>query len=218
VRRLAILGTAGLLLTLLVVSQLVLPGVAAQLLRDRLARGGKVIDVQVEAFPAVELLWHSADSVKVRLASYRSGIGNLSSLLRQTADAGTVDASAALLDTGLLTLRDATLRKRGDELTGSARVTSSDLTSALPFITGVQPVASPSGTLTLRGTATLLGVSAVVDATLSAQDGRLVVAPDVPFGGLATVQVFGDSHVQVQSVSAVPAPGGFTATAQARLR
>jgi hypothetical protein len=40
----------------------------------------------------------------------------------------------------------------------------------------------------------------------------------VPFGGLATIQVFGDKRVNVQSVSAAPAPDGFTVTARATLR
>ena len=47
-----------------------LPGIAAQRLRDRLSRSGRVLEVKVEAFPAIELLWHQADRVVVRMASY----------------------------------------------------------------------------------------------------------------------------------------------------
>ena len=122
-RRLAVLVTAGVVLALLVIAQLVLPGIAAQRLRDRLSRSGKVLQVEVDAFPAIELLWHQADRVVVRVAQYRSTPGHLGSLLDQAADVGSLDASATEFDTGLLTLRDATLRKRGNELTGSARVT-----------------------------------------------------------------------------------------------
>jgi len=39
----------------------------------------------------------------------------------------------------------------------------------------------------------------------------------VPFGGLATIKVFSNPHVEVQSVSAAPAPGGFSVTATGRL-
>ena len=84
-----------------------------------------------------------------------------------------------------------------------------DLRAALPILTSVTPVASSDGRLTLRGTATLFGLSATVDATVSAQDGKLVVVPDVPFGGLATITVFSDPRIQVQGVSASPVPGGF---------
>jgi hypothetical protein len=164
------------------------------------------------------LLWHQADRVVVRVAQYRSTTAHLSSLLDQTADVGSLDASVGELDTGLLTLRDVSLHKRGDGLTGSARITEADLHAAVPFLDGVQLVASGNGQLTLRGTATLLGVTASVDATLGAQGGRLLVQPNVPFGGLATVTVFSDPHVDVQGVAASITPGGFSVSAQARLR
>ncbi|MFZ0377875.1 MAG: hypothetical protein WAL38_08625, partial [Solirubrobacteraceae bacterium] len=64
------LGVAGLVLLVLVVAQLVLPGIAADRLRDQLARSGTVISVKVSAFPAIELLWGDADSVVVRLGRY----------------------------------------------------------------------------------------------------------------------------------------------------
>jgi hypothetical protein len=79
------------------------------------------------------------------------------------------------------------------------------------------PVASSEGRLTLRGTASLFGVTATVDATVSASDGTLVVSPDVPFGGFATVTVFSNPRVQVESVGATTAPGGFRVTATGSL-
>jgi hypothetical protein len=216
-RRIAVLVTLGVIVLLLVVAQLVLPGIAAQRLHDRIARSGEDVHVSVSAFPAIELLWHQADKVVIHVGRYRSSPGNLGGLLSQAGDVGTLDATAGELDTGLLTLRNATLIKSGSQLTGTATVTEADLRTAVPFLDSVQPVASGNGQLTLRGTATLLGVSATVDATVAAQDGKLVVAPDVPFGGLATVTVFDNPHVAVQSVSAQPSAGGFTATAQARV-
>ena len=208
-RRLAALGVAALIIVLLVVAQLVLPGIAAQRLRDQLARSGQVLSVQAQAFPAIELLWHHADTVVVRLGRYRPRTGNLPSTLDQTGDVGTLDASAQEVDYGLLTLHNATLAKRGDELRGSATVTDADLRSALPILSSVTPVASAGGRLTLRGTASLFGLTASADATVSAQNGKLVVAPDVPLGGFATLTVFSAPHLSVQSVSASPTTGGF---------
>jgi hypothetical protein len=216
-RRLAVLIAAALVVLLLLIAQLILPGLAADQLRDRLSKNGKVLDVEVSAFPAIELLWHQADKVVVRMESYRSTAGHLSSLLDQAADVGTLDASVASFDTGLLSLHDATLHKRGNTLTGSATVTEAALKAAVPFLDSVQPVASSGGQLTLRGTGTLLGVTASLDATVRAQNGALVVTPDVPFGGLATITVFHDPHVTVQSVAARAASGGFSVTAQAKL-
>src|SRR5205085_2419393 len=114
-RRIALLATAGLVLVLLVVAQLVLPGIAAQRLRDRLSRSGRVLSVEVSAFPAIELLWHRADRVVIRMRRYQSNPGHLGTLLSQAGDVGSLDASASELDSGLLILRDATLHKRGNE-------------------------------------------------------------------------------------------------------
>lgn len=213
---------AGVVLVVVVVvfgiGQLVLPGIAAQDIRDRLAHSGKVLEVHVSAFPAIELLWHHADSVTVRMASYRSDSSTLSSNLGQVGDVGTLDVSANVLSTGLLTLRNATLRKRGNELTATATVTEADLRSSLPVLDSVEPVASSGGQLTLRGTATVFGVTATVDATVRPQDGALIVSPDLPFGGLGTITLFSHPGIDVDGVSAVPAPGGFALTAQATVR
>lgn len=217
-RRLAALGALLVVVLVLVIAQLVLPGIAAQNLRDRLQRSGQVLAVQVHAFPAIELLWHQADSVVVKLGRYHSTPGNLAGLLNQARDVGSLSASVRELDTGLLTLRDATLHKRGSELTAGARITEADLRTALPVLQSVTPVASGDGRLTVQGTATLFGVTASVDATVSAQNGALVVAPDVPFGGLATLRVFSDPHVYVQSIGATPTSTGFSVTGTARLR
>lgn len=214
----ALLAAAAVVVVLLVVAQFVLPGVAARSLRDRLSKSGQVVEVEVSAFPAIKLLWHQADRVVVRMQQYRSDTGRLSSLLNQAGDADSIDASVTELSAGLLTLRNATLRKRGDQLSGSARVTEDDLRASLPILQSVQPISSGDGQLTLRGTATLLGVTASIDATLRAIDGQLVVQPDVPFGGFATIPVFHDPHLQVQGVSANGAPDGFSVSAQGRLQ
>jgi hypothetical protein len=211
-------GAVALVLALLVIAQLVLPGIAAQRIRDRLARSGRVLDVQVHAFPAIELLWNHADSATVRMASYRASAARLSSNIGQLANVGSFDASVTALSTGLLTLRDATLRKRGSQLSGSAIVSDADLTAALPILQSVRPVASSGGALTLQGTAAFLGVAATVNATVRAVNGALVVSPDVPFGGLATITLFSNPKIAVQGVAASPTPGGFALTGLAQLR
>jgi hypothetical protein len=216
-RRIIAIATAGVVILVLVVAQLVLPAIATDRLRDRLSKSGNVISVEVHAFPAIKLLWNHADRVVVRMGRYQSGAGALGDLLSQTSDVGSVDASAQEFSSGLLTVRDAALRKRGNELVGTALVTESDLRRAIPILQSVVPVESSDGRLTLRGTASLFGVTATVDATVSTSDGNLIVAPDVPFGGFATLTVFSDTHVEVQSVGASSAPGGFRVTATGKL-
>ncbi len=218
-RRVAAIGVVVLVLALLVVAQLALPGIAENRIRDRLAEDGRVESVHVSAFPAVKLLWGKADRVTVRMASLRANVGRLGDLLGRTADAGRVDATTRELDVLTLRLRGARLRKRDGRLEGEATVTDADLRSALPQGFDVRPVASGAGQLVLRGTATLFGTTISANAVLLAQDGKLKIAPDVPFGGFAALTVFTDPHVHVDGVGARAAPGGgFTLTARGRLR
>ncbi len=214
-RRIAVLAAAGVVLLILAVAQLVLPGIAAQELRDDLEQSGTVLEVKVSSFPAIKLLWHQADRVVVRMGRYRAAVSRLGETLGGAGDAASLDASVQELDLGPLTLRNATLLKRGNELTGSATVTQADLRSAVFFLDNVEPIASGDGSLTLRGTASFLGLKATVNATVAARGGALVVAPDVPFGGIATLTLFSDPHIQVQSVSATNVPGGFRVSARA---
>ncbi|HJS95367.1 MAG TPA: hypothetical protein VJ741_13970 [Solirubrobacteraceae bacterium] len=217
-RRLIALGVIGVVLVVLVVAQLVLPGIAASRLRDQLSKSGTVLSVKVSAFPAVELLWGHADSVVIRMGRYEAGASQIGGKLGGAADVGSLDVSAQEVQSGLLTVRDARLRKQGDELIGTAVVRQADLRAAVPFLDNVEPVASSGGQLVLRGRASLLGLNATVDAVVAVRDGALVVAPNVPFGGIATITLLDDPHVRMQSVSAVTVPGGFSIEARAALR
>jgi hypothetical protein len=208
-------GGLAVVVLVLVVAQLVLPGIASHRLRDRLARNGQVESVAVHAFPAIELVWHQADRVVIRLGHYTTPVRSLGQSLGQSGDVGSLDASAQELDAGLLRLHDARLVKRGDRLSASATVTEADLRAALPVLQSVVPVASGSGQLVLQGTASLFGVSATVQAVVRAAHGKLVVSPNVPLGGFATLTLFSNPHVSVQSVAASPAPEGFSVRATA---
>jgi hypothetical protein len=216
-RRLIAIGLAVLVVAVLGVAQLVLPGIAAQRLRDQLSRSGQVTSVQVSAFPAIKLLWHNADKVVIRMRSYRSPTSaQLGTLLGRASDVGTLDASAQEVNEGLLQLHHARLLKQGSQLVAWATIAEADLRSSLPILSSVTPVASTDGQLVLRGTSSFFGLS--VDFVVSTRDGDLVAAPDVPFGGLATLTLFHSPQIAVQSVNAAATPGGFSVEAVGALR
>jgi hypothetical protein len=217
IRRVVLFGAA-LVLLVLIVCQLVLPGIATQSLRDRLAKSGQVLQVEIDAFPAIELLWNQADKVVVRMDTYTSNPGHFGSLLDQATGVDTLDASAHRLQAGPLVLHEASLRKRGDTVTGTATVLNAEVHAALPIIDSVSLVSSANGQLILQGTASALGLSATIQVVVSAQNGKLVAAPNVPFGGLATVTLFSNPHLLVEGLSAQPAPGGFTVTATGKVQ
>lgn len=214
----ALVVALAVVLVLLAVAQLVLPGLAAQRVRSRLGRNAVVDSVQVRAFPAVKLLWGDADTVRVRLSSLRADNRRATDLLSSASGVSRLDVAVGKLVDGPLVLRDVVLTKRGASVNGRARVQASDLRAALPAGLDVQPVASGAGQLLLRARAGLFGVDVTVDALLGARNGALLVEPEVPFGGLATLTVFSDPRLMVQGVGAAPAPGGYTFTAQGRLR
>lgn len=216
-RRAAVLVLLVAVVLVLGVGQLVLPGIAASSLRDRLARSGRVLSVQVSAFPAIELLWHAADSVVVRMANYTSGVGHIDSLLQQSSGVDRLSASVGVLRSGLLTLHNVGLSKRGNQLTGSATVLESDLRNAVPVLQSVRLLSASSNSITLEGTASALGVTATVPATVEPRNGQLVVVPDVPLLSIAAVPVFAQPHVTVEGVGGSEIPGGLKVEARARL-
>jgi hypothetical protein len=199
-------------------TQLILPRFAASDLRARLEREGEVLSVKVSAFPAIQLLWHHADSVSVKLADYQSAPGDVPGLLEEATNVGRLNVSIGTLRSGLLTLHDVTLTKRGSELIGSARVDEADLRAALPVIDSVTPVSSSDGQLRLRGTAGAFGISATVTAVVTARDGKLVVVPSGLLGGFVNVTVFSDPDIYVQAVSGTAISGGLTVSVRAELR
>ena len=197
---------------MLVAAQLLLPGIATRSLHDRLARHGEVLSVSISAFPAIELLWGQASSATVRLRSYRSS-GVLSNSLDQISGVDSLDLSVGTLTSGALTLHDVRLTKRGNRIDAGAQVRDRDLRSALPLMRSVTPVGSADGGVVLRGTVSVFGIDTTVDATVQAQNGEIVVAPNVPFGALASVTVFSDPSFDVRAVHATRIPGGLSLSA-----
>ncbi len=69
----------------------------------------------------------------------------------------------------------------------------------------------------MRGTASVLGVQASVDVVIAARDGKLVVAPSGLLGAFATVTLYDDPEIHVQSVTATPVPGGLRFVARGKV-
>lgn len=198
----------------LAVAQVALPGMAAQRIRAQLARHGTVLQVGVRAFPAIELLWHRADAVRIRLASYRATSQDLRALIDQTGQAASLRASSQLVTDGRLTLRRAALIKTGHALRASALVMEGDVRAAgFGLLRSLTPVASPPGQLVLRGALWPLGIH--VDAIVSAQQGWLVANLGLPL--LGPIVLFSAPHVHVNSVGARRVRGGFEVFASAHL-
>jgi hypothetical protein len=212
-RRIA-LSVAGGVVALLVVLQLALPPLAERRVRGELDDYGKVRSVEVHAFPAIQLLWRHADRVTIHMSRSVAGQDDLAKQLAKTKGVDRIDATVDELQVLSLTLRDAKFVKRGNELRGEALVTPDDLSAALPAGVNVRPLATDGDQLVFEGSAGPLAIR----ATARAEDGALVIAPDVPLGGLLTVTAFADPRVYVEGLSARAVGGGaFVVETRGRL-
>lgn len=214
------------LLLLLVVAQLVLPRLAAKVLRDRVARYGQVHSASVSALPAIELLWGSAQSASVsagQLAITPSELVHVLMESRPVADL-TVEAQAVkLLDPGFgagaVTLTGAVLRKRGEEVDVRARLSSTALAAALPEGVHVSLLPGAGASPMVRASGQLFGFRASIEAAVEAAEGKVVLVPTGPLlAGLGRITLFSNPKLHVQSVSAVEAGGESQQTWKLSLR
>jgi hypothetical protein len=200
-RRLA-LSVAGALLLLLALAQLLLPRIAASTISSRVSRYGKVQSVSVSAWPAIELLWGSADSVRVSAGDLALAPSQAAKLLAEASGVARMDVAAAGVRLGSLPLLDATLSKRGSRLEGAATVERAGATAALPEGFSVVLLHSEAGRIEVRASGGLFGVGGSVDAVALAEHGSLVVHP---LGFLVEglqLTLFSDPRIHVEGVGA----------------
>ncbi|HVE69355.1 MAG TPA: LmeA family phospholipid-binding protein [Solirubrobacteraceae bacterium] len=211
-------GVVGALVVVLVALQLILPNIAENRLRDRLSDNGTVEEVDVDSFPALELLWGRADETTIRMRDGHAGPGRFADLLVKTADTERLDATVDGARILTLRLRKLELRKRGRDIVGTATISDADLRRALPGNFDVRPVASGDGALVFEGSASILGRRLRGQVVVAARNGQVLLAPNVLFGGFLSLTVFADPRIEIRDVSAKQRPGGFTLTARSRLR
>jgi hypothetical protein len=201
------LGVLGVVVVLLVLAQVLLPTLAAKRVSDRIARYGTVKSVSVSAFPAIELLWGKAHSVSVNAGALTVTPTQIGSLLWEARDVAnmTLSADSASLSVpGLpsgLTVHDVHMNKRGSAISASATLTQSQLDEALPNGFHVEPIASGGGQVEAKASGGFFGLQASINALVKPLEGRLVAEPQgFPLAGLATVTLFSDSHLKIESV------------------
>ncbi len=201
------LGVAGGVVVVLGLAQLLLPRLAAQRVRSEISRYGVVHSASVSAFPAIELLWGDAQSATVSAASLDMTPAAANELLWKSRGVQRIDMHAESMRVGSFTLRDASWRKRGDQLSMGGQLTEADLRASLPGSTGFALLDSNSDGVTMRVSGSLFGLAASVDVQLSAVEGKLVAQPEgVPFAGLVKVTLLSAPHMYVQSFGLTESP------------
>jgi hypothetical protein len=195
-------GSAGAVVLLLALAQLILPRLAASRISSRVGRYGKVQSVSVSAWPAVELLWGHVGSVRVRAQSLALSPAQAAALLWEARGTASMDVSAERVQLGSLRVTDASLRKRGSAMSAQALTSEADVKAALPPGFGVQLLRSEHGEVEVQATGGLFGVGASVNAVAGASDGKLVAHPLGFLVEALQLTLFSDPHVYVEGVGA----------------
>jgi len=218
------LGVVAAIVAVLVLAQVFLPGIAAERVRARVAKYGTVQSVSVSAWPAVELLWGRAGSVKVRAKDLEISPAQTAKLLSEARGVQSMSLTATSIKEGPLQLHDASLRKHGDALVGEAFAARADVQAALGKGVEVKLLRSGGGQVEVSVGGGLFGVRTSVDAIARAQEGKLVVHPlGFLLEGLK-LTLIADPDVYVEGVSASAALGpsgagsGYRLSLWARLR
>jgi hypothetical protein len=203
----------GVLVILLTVAQLVLPGLAADEARDKVARYGRVQSVSVSAWPAVTLLWGSARSLRLRAGRLAITPAQSAALLAQASGIDRIDADVTELAEGPLTLHDATVRKRGRAVSAEGFATAAALRGALAG--GVTLLGGAPGGVRVAVAGELFGAAGSVVALVRCSGGRLVV--ETP--GRVRLVLFADRRIYLTGVGAAAAArrGGYRLWVTARL-
>ncbi len=201
------LGVAAVVVVLLVAAQLFLPRLAASQVREKVGRYGTVVSAHVSAFPAVELLWGHGDSTSVRAGalslSSTQGVG----LLWEGRGITNATFTATSLQVDSVQLSQVLVTKRGSAVVVQGTVRESSLGGALPAGLELHSVTDAGGHVVVQATGSILGISATVPVVVQAQEGRLVAEPQgLPLGGLATLTVFSDPRLRMESIDVAPLP------------
>jgi hypothetical protein len=173
--------------------------------RRRLGGAGEVTTVEVDALPAIELLWRHADRVVARVRSYDADGVAIADELAQTRHLSELDVRIERVRaTAAVELRDVELRKRDGRLSGSALVDPDQVAAALPA--GVEGRLEPGGDGTPRVAARIGG--APLTLRVEASDGRVVARPEGLLGLFTAYTLFADPRIAVERVAAFARPDG----------
>jgi hypothetical protein len=216
---------AVVLVAILALAQVLLPRLAEHGVRSAFGSQASGVHADIQATPAIKLLWHRADKVQItvdRLAPDSSSGGrSVGEMIAGLKVAPELDVRINDLQARGMHVRGVTLHKDGDEVTGRADVDLRALQGVLPAGMRVQPLTAPSGEIRLEGTISPLGTPIHARATLLAEDGGIVVRPEglpLGLGSAVSVPVFSDERIAIEGLGARPSETGVVLTARARLR
>ncbi|HEY2282009.1 MAG TPA: LmeA family phospholipid-binding protein [Solirubrobacteraceae bacterium] len=210
VARIAI-GVGVAIVALVVLAQLLAPGIVARVVRGKLEKYGTVKSVQVKAWPAVKLAWKRADEVRVSAGRLTVSPEQAVGLLGEAKGVDRMNVSVEGVEINGLRLTDVKLEKHGSALRAEAAIGGEDIKRALPEGLDVALLKSENGTVEVRSSGGLFGLGASVEAVARAEDGKLVARPTGLLLSGLKLTLFESPSVNVEGVEAralASGPGG----------
>src|ERR1700691_5611608 len=98
------IGAGATIVVLVVLAQLLAPGIAARVVREKVEKYGTVKSVTVKAWPAVKLAWRHADEVRVNAGRLKMSPEQMMGLLQEAKGVARTNMSAEGIEVGGLTL------------------------------------------------------------------------------------------------------------------
>lgn len=216
-RRRRVAAGAALALTLAAITtELALPSVAENRVRDELATVGAVTDVEISGFPAVALLWGGVESAAVRMSSATLDAGAMEKMLDRVGDVEAIDAEIDALQAGPFDVESVVVKKRGDSLDASATLDVAQVESLVP---GAQlTVEDGKMLLSLKDLPLPLPLPGPIQLQIGLDDGMVVARPLGMISSLMPTQPLMDRpQLSVTALHSSITNGKVTVTATATL-
>jgi hypothetical protein len=202
-----LLYLAGAAVVVLGLSQLLLPRIVESRIRSRLDRYGEVHSVEVSAWPAIELLWGDADSVRVQAGALALSTGRAATLLHEAKGISDISFAASSLRLDRLRLTRATLHKHDARLSAEGIAGDADVRAALPPGVTLQLLGSDAGSVKVRAGGAVFGLGATLAAVAEPSSGRIVVHPTSALLGGVRLTLYSDPRIYVLGIRASAVSG-----------
>jgi hypothetical protein len=183
------IAAAGLLVTALVASQLLLPDLAADEVEDRLTEGGGSAEVSLAALPALRLLFGDGDSFEVSASELDLELDQQGEVFDRLDGFGEINVAITDFAAGPFELESFALERDGS---GPYRLLSEGTTTAAALLSyGAESLGLAGGPLATAAIGSLLDTDRVIpvelDMELVSDEGRVqVVSGGGTIAGLPT--------------------------------
>jgi hypothetical protein len=215
--RIVALSASLALMSAVVATELALPSVAEDRVRDELRSIGSVTSVEVSSTPAVKLLLGSADRAALRMSTANVGDNSLDpDLLDKARALDEADARIGVLTAGSFDVHEVAITKQGEKVTASGSLPVDEVERLVP---GAQLTAE-DGVMVLRlpDLPIPLPVDGPLELELGVEDGNVVARPRGAAAALMpTRELLDRPDLRVQSVRGTVAGNQIRVSARATL-